>query len=50
MTVSVEKLDKVKAELTITVPAEVFGEAMKKPIKKWPLKLKFLVSVQAKCQ
>ena len=27
MTVSIEKLDKVKAELTITVPVEKFEEA-----------------------
>ncbi len=40
MTVSVEKLDKVKAELTITVPAEVFGEAMKKAYKEMAPKIK----------
>lgn len=40
MTVSVEKLDKVKAELTITVPAEVFGEAMKKAYKDMAPKMK----------
>lgn len=40
MTVSVEKLDKVKAELTITVPADVFGEAMKKAFKEMAPKIK----------
>ncbi len=40
MTVSVEKLDKVKAELTVTVPAEVFGEAMKKAYKEMAPKIK----------
>ena len=40
MTVSIEKLDKVKAELTITVPAEVFGEAMKKAYKEMAPKIK----------
>lgn len=40
MTVSIEKLDKVKAELTITVPAEVFGEAMKKAYKDMAPKIK----------
>ena len=40
MTASVEKLDKVKAELTITVPAEVFGEAMKKAYKEMAPKIK----------
>jgi trigger factor len=40
MTVSVERLDKVKAELTITVPAEVFGEAMKKAYKEMAPKIK----------
>ncbi|MBO5115039.1 MAG: hypothetical protein J6C02_02700 [Peptococcaceae bacterium] len=34
MTVSIEKLDKVKAELTITVPAEEFVAATKKHTKK----------------
>ena len=33
MTVSIEKLDKVKAELTITVPAEEFVAATKKAYK-----------------
>lgn len=40
MTVSIEKLDKVKAELTVTVPAEVFGEAMKKAYKEMAPKIK----------
>lgn len=40
MTVSIEKLDKVKAELTITVPADVFGEAMKKAYKEMAPKIK----------
>ena len=40
MNVSIEKLDKVKAELTITVPAEVFGEAMKKAYKEMAPKIK----------
>lgn len=40
MTVSIEKLDKVKAELTITVPAEGFEEAMKKAYKDMASKIK----------
>ena len=50
MTVSIEKLDKVKAELTITVPAEGFEEAMKKAYKDMLLKLKCQVFDQVKCQ
>jgi len=40
MTVSVEKLDKVKAELTITVPADVFAEGMKRAYKQMAPKVK----------
>ena len=40
MNVTMEKLDKVKAELTITVPAEEFGEAMKKAYKAMLPKIK----------
>ena len=40
MTVNVEKLDKVKAELTVTVPAEIFGEALKKAYKEMAPKMK----------
>ena len=40
MTVSIEKLDKVKAELTITVPAEGFEAAMKKAYKDMASKIK----------
>ena len=40
MTVSIEKLDKVKAGLTITVPAEGFEEAMKKAYKDMASKIK----------
>ena len=40
MTVSIEKLDKVKAELTITVPVEKFEEAMKRAYKDMAPKIK----------
>ncbi len=40
MTVSVEKLDKVKAELTITVSAEKFEDAMKKAYRSMAPKIK----------
>ncbi len=40
MTVSIEKLDKVKAELTITVPAEKLDEAMKRAYKDMAPKMK----------
>lgn len=40
MTVSIEKLDKVKVEMTITVPAEIFGEAMKRAYKEMAPKIK----------
>lgn len=40
MTVSIEKLDKVRVEMTVTVPAEVFGEAMKKAYKDMAPKIK----------
>lgn len=40
MTVSIEKLDKVKAELTITVSAEKFDEALKRAYKDMAPKMK----------
>ena len=40
MTVSIEKLDKVKAELTITVPVEKFEEALKRAYKDMAPKIK----------
>ncbi|MBR4944550.1 MAG: trigger factor [Peptococcaceae bacterium] len=40
MTVTMEKLDKVKAELTITVPVEKFEEAMKRAYKDMAPKIK----------
>lgn len=40
MTVSIERLDKVKVELTITVPVEKFEEALKKAYKDMAPKIK----------
>ena len=40
MTVSIEKLDKVKVELTITVPVEKFEEALKRAYKDMAPKIK----------
>ena len=40
MTVSIERLDKVKVELTITVPVEKFEEALKRAYKDMAPKIK----------